>query len=345
MSMLDIFNTDPFRVIPLSQAIQNVKFVPGRIGQLGIFSESSIPTTSLALEERGGILMLVPPTPRGGPGTTVDKIKRTMRSVTVPHFQIDDGMMAEEVQGVRAFGNETATEILMDKVAERAEIARQSFEATHEFARVGAVKGVITYADGTTLDLFNLFGVSQIAEIDFDLDNANPAPGALRQVCAGLVRTITDELGGLPYTGIRAVCGNNFFDNLINHKEVIATYLNWLAAEELRKSYVNIGGGQESKIYGGFQWADITWENYRGSVGATKFVDDDKVHFFLDGVPGLFRTVYAPADYIETVNTMGRPIYAKQWRMENDKGISMEWQTNAIHFCTRPRTLLKGKRT
>ncbi|GLI94308.1 hypothetical protein [Methylocystis echinoides] len=26
------------------------------------------------------------------------------------------------------------------------------------------------------------------------------------------------------------------------------------------------------------------------------------------------------------------------------KGVNMEWQTNALHWCTRPRVLLKGKR-
>jgi hypothetical protein len=28
-------------------------------------------------------------------------------------------------------------------------------------------------------------------------------------------------------------------------------------------------------------------------------------------VPGLFRTYYAPADYIETVNTIGQRLYVK----------------------------------
>jgi hypothetical protein len=59
----------------------------------------------------------------------------------------------------------------------------------------------------------------------------------------------------------------------------------------------------------------------------------------------LFRTVYAPADYIETVNTIGLPRYAKQYPMPNDKGISLEMQMNALNYCTRPRVLIKGKTT
>jgi hypothetical protein len=37
----------------------------------------------------------------------------------------------------------------MTKVAERMQTAGQSLEYTQEHARVGAIKGIITYADGT----------------------------------------------------------------------------------------------------------------------------------------------------------------------------------------------------
>ena len=63
------------------------------------------------------------------------------------------------------------------------------------------------------------------------------------------------------------------------------------------------------------------------------------------GVPNLFRTVYAPADYVETVNTLGLPRYAKQWMSQNGKRIEMESQSNALSYCTRPRVLLQGTTT
>jgi hypothetical protein len=31
--------------------------------------------------------------------------------------------------------------------------------------------------------------------------------------------------------------------------------------------------------------------------------------------------------------------------MPNRKGVNLEFQTNALHYWTRPRVLLKGKRT
>lgn len=344
--MLDIFNSDAFGIVPMTQAIEKIEYVPGRISELGLFSSTSIAATSAVIEERGGLLFLVSPSPRGAPGQTFDKTKRKMRSIAIPHFQIDDAVMADEVQGVRAFGSETALEMVMEKVAERGRLARQAFDYTHEHARLGAIKGVVTYADNSTLDLFSTFGVSQIGEIDFDLDNANPAAGVLRKKCADVWSTIADELGGLPFSGVRAFCGRAFFDDLIAHKEVREIYLaSFNRAMELQTGYVRANGGQSSKIYSSFVFGDITWEVYRGNAQGSAMVNTDKVHIFPEGVPDLFRTVYGPGDFTEAVNTLGREIYARQFDMENGKGVTLEFQTNALHYCSRPRVLLRGKRT
>ena len=337
--MLDMFHSDAFAVVPLTDAINKIPFAPGRIGALGLFSESGVATTSVAIEERGGLLALVAPTPRGGPGITLDKTRRTLRSLAVPHFEINDNMMAEEVQGVRAWGSETEVEMLMSKVADRGAIASQSLEVTQEHARIGAIKGIVTYADATTLNLFTEFGVAAETEIAFDLSAASPASGVLRKKCAGVFRQLCGILDGLPLSGIHALCGDAFFDDLIAHTEVRATYLNTQAAAELRAPYVQ--GGQS---YGSFTFGGITWENYRGAVGATTFVHTDKCHLFPIGVPGLFRTYYAPADYIETVNTVGRRLYTKQYDMPNGKGVHLDTQMNALNICTRPKCLVQGKR-
>lgn len=340
--MLDIFNSDAFGVVPLTDAINKTKFVPGHISRLGLFTTSSVATLTVAIEEKNGVLTLVAPTPRGGPGQTTDKSKRNLRVLGIPHFQIDDAIMADEVQGVRAFGSETEVETVMSKVAERMGEHSQSFAATEEYHRIGAVKGIVTYADGSTLNLFDAFGVSQIGEIDFDLDNANPAAGVLRKKCAYVYRTIAGELGGTPFSGVRAECGDAFFDDLISHPEVRETYLQQQEASQLRRGYVD---GGDTGVFGTFEFGNIVWENYRGSVGGTTFVDTDKCHLFPTGAPGLFKTVYGPADYVETVNTLGKRLYMKQMLMRNGKGVEIEVQSNALQYCTRPRVLLKGKRT
>lgn len=337
--MLDIFRDDAFGVVPLTDAINKLKFVPGRLGQLGIFNASGVNTTTVAIEERDGILKLIAPTPRGGPGVTLDKSKRKLRAIAVPHFEVNDAVMAEEVQGVRAWGEESAVETVMGKVAERGQEISQSFAATEEYARIGAVKGVITYADGSTLNLFTEFGVSQVAEVNLDFD-VNSG-GALRKLIQdSVVRQMAKQLQGVPFSGVLCLCGDTFFDDLIANDEVRAAYLQQQEASQLREGYVSSG-----QIYGSFDFGGVRWENYRGEVDGTAFVDATKGHFIPLGVPGLFRTYYAPADYIETVNTLGQRLYAKLYEMPNGKGMHYDVQNNGLHICTRPNALIQGRNT
>jgi hypothetical protein len=335
--MLDIFHLNAFGVVELTDAINRPVFVPGRLGQMGLFTESSVSTIDIAIEERDGVLILVPPTPRGGPGVTVQKPGRTVRVLRAPHFEINDAVMAEEVQGVRAWGTEDQVEMVMDKVSDRLLIHRSSMETTMEYSRVGAVIGIVTYADGTQLNLFTEFGVTQDPEIPFDL--ANKVDGALRKQCAQVIRQLSRNLGGVAFTGVNAICGDAFFDDLLANEEVRATFLNNPAAAQLRAAYIANG-----LSYGMFDFGGIMWENYRGYVGGTSFVDTDHCHLFPGGVPNLFRTYMAPADYIETVNRPGQRMYAKQYDMANDKGVNLDVQMNALNICTRPKSLLKGRR-
>lgn len=333
--MLDVFNTDAFQMRALTDAINKIPFVPGRLGSLGFFRESGTNSTKIAVEQRDGILSLLSPTPRGGPGETSGKVKAELIPLIVPHFQKDDAVYADEVQGVREFGSEDQLKTVQGVINERMAEHTTFFDATLEYQRIGAWKGLITYADNSTLDLFSTFGVSQESEIDFDLDNASPVSGALISKINAMTRLIAKNLGGIPYTGVYALVGDTFWDNLIAHAEVRDTF-KYQEGSQLRTAM----GPFRTLDYGG-----VTWENYRGGVGATDFVHTDKAHFAPTGVPGLFRTVFAPADYMETVNTLGIPRYAKAIPMDNDKGVRLEMQSNPLSYCTRPKVLIKGKRT
>ncbi|WP_420801183.1 major capsid protein [Pseudomonas brassicae] len=68
---------------------------------------------------------------------------------------------------------------------------------------------------------------------------------------------------------------------------------------------------------------------------------DDEARLVPEGVSDLFLSIYAPADYIETVNTEGLPYYSKIEEMPFGKGIDGEAQSNPLHICTRPRAVIR----
>lgn len=343
--MLDIFNNDAFSVMSLTDAIADRAVRPGRLGQLGLFSTSSVSSLTIAIERVGDTIQLVAPSQRGAPGETRDMPKRSIENLSIPHFQRDWSVVADEVQGVRAWGSETMLQNVQNIIAEKLQMNIADLDLTDEHARIGAIQGVVTYKGGTTLDLFAKFGVTQAAEVDFDLDNASPAGGVLRKACVTMIRNARKVLGGVPFTYLHCFCGDTFFDQLLQHPEVRATYTGWSEAQILRESYIGSNRGENPM----FEFGGIVFENY-GAIestgdGALMGISATQAKFVPMGVTGLFRTYYGPADYTETVNTLGRPRYAMQWPMPNGKGVFGEVQTNALHICTRPGVLLRARNT
>lgn len=339
MATLDIFRQDAFGVISLTDKINKQPFVPGRAGQVIDWAESGVSNLSIMIEEIAGELRLINPTPRGGPGETDRKEKRTVRLLAIPHYEIDGAVLADEVQSVRAFGSETEVETVMTIVNQRLqEHAAHRLDPTLEYQRLGAIKGIILNGDGSPLyNLFTEFGVSQPSTQYFDLTDASDK-GRIRALCDNIVRSMARRLGGAPLPNVHAFVGDTFWDQLIKNAEIRETFLNQMQASQLR----------EGTVYQTFNYGGITWENYRGGLGGidgdafTSFIDTDTAYFFPVGVPGLFRTIYGPADYMETVNTIGLPRYARQFPMPNGKGVSIESQMNALSYCTRPTALVQG---
>jgi hypothetical protein len=86
MPALDIFSNSAFSMVALTDAINHMPYVPGRVGRLGLFREQGVSTTSVMIEEREGSLNLVETTVRGAPAIQNTTNKRKARSLVVPHI-------------------------------------------------------------------------------------------------------------------------------------------------------------------------------------------------------------------------------------------------------------------
>jgi hypothetical protein len=328
MPSLDIFNNDAFSVTSLTRAINDTPFQPSRIAQLGWFSEEGISTTSMMMERQGTQISLVPAGVRGQPAKPKGPDKSKMVTIGCVHLPQRGHINADEVQNVRAFGSESEVETVQNLVNKRLVKLRRDLDTTIEYQRIGAMKGQVLDADGTTvlLDLFSTFGLTK-QTVDMNLDNDATK---LRSVVVGAKRKSENALGALQYRSMRALCASDFFDAFVDHPAVQRAYDNFQDRAQLQED-----------LRKGFMWGGIYWEEYRGQIGSIPFIASGRAHLVPEGVPDLFSTFYAPADYMETVNTNGLPYYAKQQLADFGKGVEIESQSNPISVCTRPDAIIE----
>lgn len=139
MPMLNVFDQDAFEVQSLTARVNKLPYVPGQISDSGLFEEAGVSTLTVLVEERDSQLKYIEPTERGGAGETTDNDKRKLRSFPVPHYQRDDSVTADEVQGLRAFGSESELETVESFVDQKFAKHTRALDATLEHQRVGAV--------------------------------------------------------------------------------------------------------------------------------------------------------------------------------------------------------------
>lgn len=336
MADMSIFDADEFTLASLTTLANETPAVPGQVGAAIDFEEDSITTTSIKIETQGASLALVEPSPRGGPGEAIDHDGRSLRTIDAVHLQRDEAVYADEVQNVRAFGSASEAETVQGLVDRKMARHTRDFDLTEEWMKLGAFCGKIVSGKGKTiLDIYAEFGLATPAAVEFDLASAT---FKVRAQTDELREDMEDDLVAPAYGAVHAFCGGDFFRTLVDHPEVRETYLNTAAAIELRGRMPDV-----------FTYGGITWERYKASAKAKSavggaFVATDEARVGFTGVPGLWLTRYAPADYFETVNTPGLPRYVREAVEERtSKRAKFEIQTNPIVLCTQPATLRRLK--
>lgn len=339
MASMDIFNQNPFGMFELTRGLENLPFRPGLIRSLGLFQYRGIRTKQFGIESRNGVLSLIDFSDPDAPATQENNNgeERTLRDFRTRHFKKEATVRASEVAGIRAFGSETEMMQVQAEISRKGLKLRNDAELTFEFHSLNALQGKVLRTNGSTVvyNWYTEFGITPAAEIDFDLDNANPAKGALRKKCMEVIESMEEDLDGLApgNLSVEALCGKAFWNDLISHPNVMEAYI--FAAKVAEQQ------GIELTV---FNWGGIVWRRYRGGSGVA--VDTDKCVIYPTGIDGLFEQYGSPAETFEFVNTPGVETY---YRIIQDKDrnawIKLELEANPMFVCTRPKVLRTGKRT
>ena len=109
--------------------------------------------------------------------------------------------------------------------------------------------------------------------------------------------------------------------------------------------------GMVGVMYGGIRWQEYRGQLQPEAAGTSDMVETDAAYIFPVGamtVDGpLFRTFFAPGDFIEAANTIGLPLYVKQAQDPEglNRFVKLHTQSNPLCLCLRPRAVVKATRT
>lgn len=348
ISIPDLFRGDAFSAVTLTAHVTSTPYTPNTLGAFGdrLYMARGISTTTAAVGMMDGKLDIIEASPRGAPVESVqDHPKRKILPVPSVRLAKQDHVNAGEVQNALAMSALTGQpqlETLSGLIKERLEGPfglRQQIELTHEYHRLGGVKGVVLDKDGSELfNWYQVFGLTPPAPIQTNFGALTADGGAFEVKCTEMVRGMTVALEGLPVFGMVpvALCGDNYFDKLYSNKEVKADRRN----RDQGRGAADVFG--ETKAFKSIEFGGIIWANYRGTSDGKVGIHTDEARLFPLGVPGLFQHIFTPPDLVGWATITGLPIYAYMPPEEQTiRRATVEVQSDPIPLCLRPNALFR----
>ncbi|TNC97940.1 MAG: hypothetical protein FD119_928 [Stygiobacter sp.] len=320
VEILNPFDAGGYSLAEMTQAINILPNLYTRLGQMGLFRFEGVTQRSVIIEQAEGVLNLLPTVPLGGPATVANRDARSMRSFTVPWIPHDDSITPQDVQGVRGFGVADAADPLATVMERKLTRMRSKHAQTREFMEVNALRGIIRDGSGSTLyDYFSEFALTR-QQVDFTLGTTTTNVQAkIREV----LRKVETELKGETMTSVLALVSPEFFDRLIGHAKV-----------------------EQADVRRRFPFAGMVFEEYSATVtlstGQTEtLIPPGEGIAFPLGTMDTFVTYGAPANLIETVNTLGVPMYARQLARQDGSAIDVKTEASILPVNKRPRLAVR----
>lgn len=328
------FDAGGYSLAEMTQAINILPNIYTRLGQMGLFRFEGITQRSVIIKQAEGVLNLLPTVPLGGPATVANRDVKSMRSFTIPWIPHDDVITPQDVQGVRGFGVADAADPLATVMERKITRMRAKHAQTREYMEINALKGIVKDGSGSTLyDYFDEFGLTR-QSVDFVLGTAGTN---VQAKIRDALRKVETELKGETMYGVLALVSPEFFDKLIGHVKVEESY-----------KYFSSTGAQPLRedTRRKFPFAGIMFEEYNATVtlstGATEtLIPAGEGIAFPLGTMDTFVTYGAPANLIETVNTMGLPMYARQIARNDGSAIDVKTEASILPVNKRPRLAVR----
>lgn len=321
-------NNSAFTTQSLTAAINNIAVTPTQIRDLGIFEPQYGNKITAMIEWKNGALSIVKNAERGKlDGEPIDVSSRHVEYFAATHLPVFDTILAEDYQGVRAFGADELTN-LKNVITERQADAKFKIEMTREHLMLGALQGKILDKDGTVIhDLYAKFGLGKQKEIAWELGNTNTKVGEKMD------KTLSDlrkNFKGALVTGWVALCGSEFLTKLKYHQSIEPLYTRYRDGAAYRES----NGINPIEL----EHNGVKFIEYTGDFGTNGAKIATNKAILLPIGRKLYTEYFAPADISSAVNTKALPYYTTMDKLggEHDMGYTLRSQSNPLPIALRP---------
>lgn len=325
----------PYTNVTLTEQINRVQNVYGRINELKLFPTKGVGSTIVEVQFRNGVISILAAKPRGSLGPVGQEPNERSIFLKIPHFPHEDQILAAALQDKFRFGSgRKALKAMANELSDKLFDIRNVHAITLEWLRMSAMKGqIVDGAMRVLYDLYQVFGV-QKKTVYFDL--ANPNANIVAKT-AEVARHMEMTAQGETMNGVRSLVSPEFFDKLTDHPNVKEKFLATqsamvLASEDIRR---------------GFKFGSMTFEEYVAVApdesGTTRrFISANKGHAYPLGTQKAFATYSAPPDTIETVNMENTPeVFVSIERMRHGKGVDIHSESNLLPVCHRIEMLVE----
>lgn len=328
------FDAGGYSLAEMTQAINILPNLYTRLGQIGLFRFEGVTQRSIVIEQHKGVLSLLPSVPLGAPATVGTREARSMRSFALPWIPHDDVILPADIQGMPALGVSDAADPLVEVMNRKLTLMRRKHAQTREYMEMNALRGIVKDGAGTTLyNYFTEFGLEQLS-VDFVFGTAGTnIQGKVRTVLRG----IEDNLLGETMTSAYALVSSEFFDKLISHPKTEDAY-----------KFFSATGGQPLRddMRRSFPFAGMMFEEYNGSVTlangtSERLIPAGEGIAFPLGTFDTFTTYGGPANLLETANTVGLPLYARQMMDAKGRWIDLMTEASVLPVNKRPRLAVR----
>lgn len=314
----------------------------GLISQLGIFGGEGISTRSFQYDQVEDGFALVQDRPWGARRDQyVDKEVVETHSFAIPHFPLDGHVKPEDLQSKRAPGSDNDVKTEDQEVGKELARIRTSWAVTREWAhREAIVNGTVYSPNGTVnVDYYSDLGVTR-EEVDFTLGTATAdIQGTGEQIVGHIQDNLQD---GTLVTDIIALCSPEYFSKYVGHPKTQAAYSQFSATngngDPLRDRLNTLNGKFRT-----FRGVDgIMYIEYRGQIKGTQIIPANDAYFLPLDAMDMFKTIYAPANHMDYVNTEGQEMYAWSERLSNGRGVDIQTESNFADFILKPQVVVRG---